>query len=82
MTEFLNSLSEQGIYLLRIFIAGVLGLILGIERTIRQKEAGIRTHFIVGTAAALMMTISLSFQNDSARIAAQIVTASVFWARE
>ena len=78
MTEFLNSLSEQGIYLLRIFIAGVLGLVLGIERTIRQKEAGVRTHFIVGTAAALMMTISLSFQNDSARIAAQIVTGIGF----
>lgn len=78
MTEFLNSLSQQGIYLLRIFIAGILGFSLGIERTIRQKEAGIRTHFIVGTAAALIMTISLSFQNDSARIAAQIVTGIGF----
>ncbi|HPG92859.1 MAG TPA: MgtC/SapB family protein, partial [Clostridia bacterium] len=78
MTEFLNSLSEQGIFLLRVFIAGILGLILGIERTRRQKEAGIRTHFIVGTAAALMMTVSLSFENDSARIAAQIVTGIGF----
>lgn len=78
MGEFFNNISEQAIGLLRILVAGILGLFLGIERTRRQKEAGIRTHFTVGVTSALMMTVSLYFQDDAARIAAQIVTGIGF----
>ena len=35
-------------FILRIFIAGILGGIIGIEREYRSKEAGLRTHFLVG----------------------------------
>ena len=45
-------------YILRIIIAGMCGLIIGYERKNRSKEAGIRTHFIVACAASLMMIIS------------------------
>ncbi len=78
MDEFIKLLPLQAVGLFRILFAGVLGLVLGIERTKRQKEAGIRTHFTVGIASALMMTVSLYFENDSARIAAQIVTGIGF----
>lgn len=44
--------------LLRIFVAGVCGAFIGYERKSRLKEAGIRTHFIVALASALMMVIS------------------------
>ena len=60
-------------YILRVFIAGVCGLIVGIERTKRQKEAGLRTHFIVSASAALIMCLSLTFKDDPVRIAAQII---------
>ena len=32
---------------LRIFIAGVLGGLIGLEREYRGKAAGFRTHFLV-----------------------------------
>lgn len=65
-------------YLLRVFLAGICGLLVGIERSHRQKEAGMRTHFIVAAASALIMCVSVSFENDSARIAAQIVSGIGF----
>lgn len=77
-SSILESLGNEAIYLLRVLIAGLCGLCLGIERSKRQKEAGVRTHFIVACAAALLMTISLSFSSDSARIAAQIVSGIGF----
>ena len=46
------------VYALRIAIACVLGGAIGFERTKRLKEAGIRTHCIIASAAALMMILS------------------------
>ncbi len=60
-------------YLMRVIVAGICGLAVGIERTKRQKEAGLRTHFIVAASSALIMCLSLSFPDDPARIAAQII---------
>lgn len=45
-------------YIFRIIVAGLCGIVLGYERKNRSKEAGIRTHFIVACAAALMMIVS------------------------
>ena len=84
---FLNI--EQVWYVLRIIIAGVCGGIIGLERRNRSKEAGIRTHFIVACASALMMIISkYGFTDmvgadgirsaDGARIAAQVVSGIGF----
>lgn len=44
--------------LLRIAVAGVCGAFVGLERTKRLKEAGLRTHCVVAIAAALIMIIS------------------------
>ena len=76
-------------YLLRIIIATACGAIIGLERTKRSKEAGIRTHCIIAGAAALFMIISkygfadmagnaASRGADPARIAAQVVTGISF----
>ena len=46
------------VYLFRIIVAGICGIIIGYERKSRAKEAGIRTHFIVASAAALIMIVS------------------------
>ncbi len=50
--------NEQLIYLFRIILAGVCGIIIGMERKNRAKEAGIRTHFVVACGAAIMMIVS------------------------
>ncbi len=42
----------------RMLLACICGMIVGIERNTRAKEAGMRTHCIVACASALMMIIS------------------------
>lgn len=77
MKEFLL----EGRILLDILLAVVLGFAIGIERRLRSKEAGIRTHTIVCVGSALMMTVSkYAFGDaaDSARVAAQIVSGVGF----
>lgn len=70
-------------YMLRIVIASVLGLVIGIERKNRNKSAGIRTHAIVALGAALMMVVSkYGFADvekaDASRVAAQVVSGIGF----
>lgn len=65
--------------LLELLLSVVLGFIIGFERKIRSKEAGIRTHTIVCVGAALMTVISKNIGGgDPGRIAAQIVTGVGF----
>lgn len=46
------------VYIIRILIATACGAFIGLERTKRSKEAGIRTHCIIACAAALVMIVS------------------------
>ena len=64
----------------RILLAGLCGFTIGLERKNRAKEAGIRTHFIVAAASALMMVVSQYASNDGdpTRIAAQVVSGIGF----
>ena len=69
-------------------LALVLSAAIGMEREIRQKNAGLRTHTLVGVGAALFMLISkYGFSDvleprlivlDPSRVAAQIVTGVGF----
>ena len=45
-------------YILRVVAATACGAIIGLERTKRSKEAGIRTHCIIACASALIMVVS------------------------
>ena len=45
-------------FILRIFVAAVLGGLIGLEREYREKAAGLRTHFLVALGSALFMIIS------------------------
>ena len=69
-------------HILSIFIAGVLGGLIGYERLRRSKGAGVRTHFLVGLGSALFMVISkYGFGPsgfDAARVAAQVVSGIGF----
>ncbi|MCY3910688.1 MAG: MgtC/SapB family protein [bacterium] len=66
----------------RLATAGGLGALLGIEREISFKVAGLRTHTIVALGAALF-TVSgaygvFSDELDPSRVAAQVVTGIGF----
>jgi len=87
ITEFLKS--DNIVFLGRILIACLCGFIVGVERSKRQKDAGIRTHIIVALGSALMMIISkYGFMDvgenvgmravDGSRLAAQIVSGVGF----
>lgn len=75
-------MSEKTFQLLLDLLLSVgLGFVIGLERKLRAKEAGIRTHTIVCFGAALMMIISknaFGSTMDSARVAAQIVSGISF----
>lgn len=87
ITEFLN-MHPQIIYVLRIILAGMCGGIIGVERTLRQKDAGFRTHIIVAVGAAIQIIVSkYGFYDalinefvkvDVSRVAASIVTGFSF----
>ena len=66
----------------RLVVAGLFGGLIGLERELRAKEAGVRTHFIVALGSALFMIISqFAFegkQHDAARVAAQVVSGIGF----
>ncbi len=75
-------------FILRIFVAAVLGGMIGLEREYRAKEAGFRTHFLVALGSALFMIVSAyGFEGvmttpehrwDVSRVAAQVVSGIGF----
>lgn len=75
---------------MRLCVAAGLGAAVGIERELREREAGLRTHLLVATGSALFtLAGSYGFHDwyvaagnvariDPTRIAAQIVTGIGF----
>lgn len=73
---------------IRLLAALVLGGIIGYERQVRSKAAGLRTHILVSMGACLYMMVSLSIpaemqaaygmSSDGGRIAAQVVSGIGF----
>ena len=75
-------------FILRLFVAALLGGIIGLEREYREKAAGLRTHFLVALGSALFMIVSAygfdgaltnsQMRLDVSRIAAQVVSGIGF----
>ena len=75
---------------LRLVVAAALGGAIGLERELREREAGLRTHLLVAVGAAVFTLVSAygfgdfryGFESgitmDPTRIAAQIVTGIGF----
>ncbi len=76
--------------LLRLALAGALGGAIGIERELRERQAGLRTHLLVAVGSALFTIVgAYGFHDfldsganvvraDPTRIAAQVVTGIGF----
>lgn len=64
--------------IVRLGVAAILGAIIGIERQMTHKPAGLRTHMLVSLGAAIFTVASLSFSDDPSRIASGIVTGIGF----
>ena len=75
---------------LRLALAAALGAAIGLERELREREAGLRTHLLVSLGSALFTIVSAYgfhaflasganvVRADPTRIAAQIVTGIGF----
>ena len=66
--------------LAQIFLAAVLGCMIGLERQLFGREAGIRTHAAVCVGSAIFSVLSLQFMesSDPTRIAAQVASGIGF----
>lgn len=64
----------------RVLVAAVLGVILGLERQQSNKDAGLRTYALVAAGSALFTVLSIEAfpGSDTSRVAAQIVTGIGF----
>ncbi len=75
-------------FIIRLIAASLMGVVIGLEREYRSKEAGYRTHFLVALGSALMMIVSqYGFDDvlykdlvrlDPSRLAAQVVSGIGF----
>ncbi|MGI6755552.1 MAG: MgtC/SapB family protein [Atopobiaceae bacterium] len=70
---------------LRLLAATIVGIVVGVEREYRNKDAGIKTHVLVCVGAAVTMIVSeyLVHQfpdesHDMARIGAQVISGVGF----
>ena len=83
-----ESAGQGWVQLGELGLAFALSALIGVEREIRHKSAGLRTYTLVGLGAALIMLVSkYGFMNvleanrvvlDPSRVAAQIVTGIGF----
>ncbi|MBT0160142.1 MgtC/SapB family protein [Candidatus Bathyarchaeota archaeon A05DMB-2] len=71
-----------------LLLAVAFGAVVGIERELIHKPAGLRTHMLVSLGSCLFTIVSISFSMDPARIAAGIVAgigfigAGTIWAEK
>ena len=71
-------------FTLRLLVGLVAGLVIGIERELQNKPAGLRTNTLVATGAALFVLLSFNIaakygiNTDVTRIIGQVVTGIGF----
>lgn len=65
-------------YSINLIFSFVIGYVIGLERELKGKSAGIATHILVIAGAMTFSYLSVQFSFDQARIAAAIVTGIGF----
>jgi len=88
--EIFSASGEQLAILGRVALAMLLGALIGIEREVADKPAGLRTHMLVAGAAALLvglgqvtidhfnLTTGTALRTDPIRIIEAVVTGVAF----
>ncbi len=84
----ITPIADQLPWLLRLVVASLCGALIGYERAIQRKSAGVRTHIVVAFSSALFMIVSKygfndlikisGMEFDASRIAAQVVSGISF----
>ncbi len=70
------------LFALRVCLATIAGLIIGLEREIQGKEAGLKTNALVALGASIFILMSLEFEGDKyvdiTRVLGQVVVGIGF----
>src|SRR3990172_5582894 len=74
--EIVASFDLQTLFQLLLAIA--LGALIGFERELKRRPAGLRTHMLVSLGATIFTVVSLAFDIEPARVAAGIVAGIGF----
>jgi putative Mg2+ transporter-C (MgtC) family protein len=83
---FVETHTPQHILLFRVFVASLLGAAIGYEREAKNVAAGLRTHILIATAAALFTVLAFEIfataldggsQNPDPIRAVEAVTAGI-----
>lgn len=73
---------DIAIFALKVFLAVIAGVLIGLEREFRGKDAGLKTNSLVALGACVFFLISLRFEMqdfvDETRVLGQIVTGIGF----
>ena len=87
-SQIINNILAQKELFIRLLFACFCGAIIGVERSIKRKGAGIKTHIILALGSALFMIVSQygfsellltpEYRADASRIASNIVTGVSF----
>ena len=64
--------------LVNLLVAAGLSALVGFEREFRKRDAGLRTHVMVGMGAALFTIVGAELGTDQTRMAAQVVSGIGF----
>ena len=87
MADIFSQYSQYSEFLIRILLASLLGSLIGLERDMHGRAAGLRTHLLVSMGAAVFAILSeviaqngnlSGYPSDAGRIAAQVVTGIGF----
>lgn len=88
MLEIINNIQLE--MLLRLLIAAILGLLIGLERELKRKSLGLKTIIVISIVSCLLTIVSIQsayllpgsafaeIRMDPLRLAAQIVTGVGF----
>ncbi|MDR5589157.1 MgtC/SapB family protein [Christiangramia sp. SM2212] len=70
------------LFALRAILATIAGLIIGLEREIQGKEAGLKTNALVSLGSAMFILMSMEFEGDKyvdiTRVLGQVVVGIGF----
>lgn len=76
----MDNIADQLTALLNVAIAGLLAAVPGLERELRDRPAGLRTHMLVGMSAAMIASVAhmLLAEDPAARVVANVITGVGF----